>query len=227
MVGTARTMTAGVSDSSMDAALFAAIAAGDLAAFAQLVSCHQALVCAIAFSAVGDRRIYSRDVDSVAAGGQQQTRTDRGGRFHLSGIAVGSVTAMADSLAFGRSPSIEVESDSAELELIVEPTARVSGRFTRDGQPVSLASVIATAGTGASFRTNTDASGHYEFYRLGAGTYSLGSERDRGGIDPAGPDLVVAPGIDQLRDIKCETSSLPAQATSRCVFSTSTSAKEP
>jgi len=156
-----------------------------------------------------DRAMFlsAAGAELAVAMGTQLTRTDGDGRFRLTGLSDRAVIVMADSRVLGRSQAVEtLPGRDGKLVLIVEPIARLAGQITRDGQPVASATVTVSASKSVSFETTTDELGHYDFVRLGAGTYALTIRQSLGLQQPEAikPEVVVAAGSEVRHDIELD-----------------------
>ncbi len=122
----------------------------------------------------------------VGANGPEQyyasARTNADGSFELAGAPVGpiSLTARTGDFASGsRSASgqVVVPEGQAEVgaEIVFETGFRIDGRFTRAGEPVPEAHVVAFSrgGAGRSSSGSTDASGSFTLEGLAAGSYEV------------------------------------------------------
>ncbi len=107
--------------------------------------------------------------------------TDEQGRFAIEGLPAGSTVGLwvaAEGWATHRDSRIE-ERRSADLPalIVLQPEARISGRVTRDGEPVAgivvMAARLERAGVYGRGHATTDAEGRYALRGLPPGEYRV------------------------------------------------------
>ncbi|HTL36711.1 MAG TPA: sigma-70 family RNA polymerase sigma factor [Kofleriaceae bacterium] len=130
-----------------------------------------ATVAAGALLSGGGAELYIKS-ESVAA---KDTETDDQGRFVLAGFPPGSLTVIAGTANAGRSASVQLaaSSDSVTLDLVLHATGGLTGKVTRNGQPLGDTVVIASpiGAMWSSFFVTTGPDGMFAFDSLAPGSY--------------------------------------------------------
>lgn len=143
-----------------------------------------AIVAAGALLSGGGAELYIKS-ESVAA---KDTETDDQGRFVLAGFRPGSLTVSAGKTNAGRSASIQLpaSSDSVTLDLVLGPTSTLTGKVTRNGQPLGSTIIIASpiGAMWSSFFVTTGPDGTFAFDALSPGSYVVYPMLGRGGNGP-------------------------------------------
>ncbi len=109
--------------------------------------------------------------------GAKDTETDASGRFSLEGFPPAAITILAGKTELGRSTSVRLPAspDSATLDLVLQPTAGLDGKITRDGKPLGDTIVIANpiGATSSNFFVATGADGTFALDALAPGSYII------------------------------------------------------
>ncbi|MEO8700671.1 MAG: sigma-70 family RNA polymerase sigma factor [Kofleriaceae bacterium] len=109
--------------------------------------------------------------------GAKSSETDGDGRFSIEGFPPAAVTVIAGKDGIGRSASVRLPPgpDSAHLELVLQPTAGLDGKITKDGAPAGDIVIIANPlGANASnFFTTTGPDGTFALDSLAPGPYTV------------------------------------------------------
>ncbi len=119
----------------------------------------------------GGAELYIK-TESVAA---KDTETDAQGRFVLAGIPPGSFTVIAGKANIGRSASVQLPAspDSVTLDLVLGATSGLTGKVTRNGQPLRDTPIIASpiGAMWSSFFVTSGPDGAFAFDALAPGSY--------------------------------------------------------
>lgn len=131
----------------------------------------KATVAAGALLTGGGAELYIKE-ESLHA---KDTETDEHGRFVLHGFGPTSLTIVAGKAGAGRSPSIQLpaSSDSATLDLVLEPTTGLTGKITKAGAPLPDTVVIANpiGAVASNFFVTTGPDGTFALDALAPGAY--------------------------------------------------------
>ncbi len=118
----------------------------------------------------------------------KDTETDAHGRFALDGFSTKMITVVAGKDGIGRSESTRVPAgtESATLDLVLQPTAALEGKITRGGAPVPDAIVIAApiGAINSNFFVQTGPDGTYAHDALAPGAYLVYPMLGQGGSRP-------------------------------------------
>ncbi|HEY5945526.1 MAG TPA: carboxypeptidase regulatory-like domain-containing protein, partial [Kofleriaceae bacterium] len=130
-----------------------------------------ATVAAGALLTGGGAELYIKN-QSIAS---KDTETDAHGRFVLDGFPPGSLTVVAGKANAGRSASVQLppSPDSVTLDLVVAATSGLTGKVTRNGQPLADTPIIASpiGAMWSSYFVTTGPDGTFAFDALAPGSY--------------------------------------------------------
>ena len=122
----------------------------------------------------GDGQKLYIDSESIGA---RTAETDDQGRFVISGFPPASITLSAGKDGVGRSQSVSIPSgpSSAEVDLVLAPTASLSGTARLDGTPLADTTIIASPANGSSsnFFVTTGPDGSFALDALSPGRYAI------------------------------------------------------
>jgi hypothetical protein len=171
------------------------------------------------------------DVDLVAPGFRASTTTDATGRYRITGVPEGQVTATATPgngfLLGTASANLVGDGTTLELSVSLRASTSVSGRVVKsDGVTAAKPSLVAISvgGTGGgSLSTVSDADGHFSFDRVPTGTATITADV-LGSIDQATmsaevptadglPITIKLHGVGALHGTAFGPSSLPTSGT--------------
>lgn len=120
--------------------------------------------------------------------GVQETRSDDDGRFSMTGFDETPLMLVAEREGVGRSKSMALPRgpDSAEMDLVLEPTGGVSGVVSRAGAPLPGTVIIANprGETRSNFLVISGPDGRFDFDMLTAGPYRVSALIGEGGSRP-------------------------------------------
>jgi RNA polymerase sigma factor (sigma-70 family) len=163
-----------------------------------------ATVAAGALLTGGGSELYIK-TESIAA---KDTTTDDSGRFILDGFPPAPLTVVAGKPEVGRSASLQLPAseDSATVDLVLAATSAVSGKVTRNGQPLADTVVIANpiGAIASNFFVTTGPDGTFALDALAPGTYVVYPMLGGGGNRPKDMYIRrtdVAPGAKTTIDI--------------------------
>jgi hypothetical protein len=143
-----------------------------------------ATVAAGALLSGGGAELYIKS-ESVAA---KDTETDEQGRFVLAGFPPGSLTVVGGKANAGRSASVQLPAspDSVAIDLVLGPTSTLTGKITRNGQPLTSTVIIASpiGAMWSSFFVTSGPDGTFAFDALSPGEYVVYPMLGRGGNGP-------------------------------------------
>ena len=113
-------------------------------------------------------RLSLKDSDLLSAA------TDAAGRFEISGLPKGNLLSLrttAEGMVVLQRAGY-VATDAQDVVVVLQPAASISGRITRDGQPVADVQIRAQGGHSISHK-DSDAAGEFRFDGLLPGTYNV------------------------------------------------------
>jgi hypothetical protein len=117
----------------------------------------------------------------------KDTTTDEDGRFTLEGFGPTSLTVVAGKEG-ARSPSVQLpaSTDSARLELVLQPTTGLDGKIVREGKPAADVVIIANpiGAVASNFFTTTGPDGTFALDALAPGPYIVYPMFGGGGNKP-------------------------------------------
>lgn len=117
----------------------------------------------------------------------KDTTTDEDGRFTLEGFGPTSLTVVAGKEG-ARSPSVQLpaSTDSARLELVLQPTTGLDGKIVREGKPAADVVIIANpiGAVASNFFTTTGPDGTFALDALAPGSYIVYPMFGGGGNKP-------------------------------------------
>jgi hypothetical protein len=141
----------------------------------------------IAGATVASSRMLSIKPNSVSSRRLEEepdirvTQTDPAGRYHLSGLADGEMSIIAEHPNHGRSKPTPIGSQRS-LDLTLRPTEQIEGIVSRNGEPSSGSAVVAeSVGGRARFTAVTSASGRYMIPGMPPDEYTLTAVNRSGG----------------------------------------------
>ncbi|MGN6110770.1 MAG: carboxypeptidase-like regulatory domain-containing protein, partial [Kofleriaceae bacterium] len=143
-----------------------------------------ARVAAGALLTGGGSELYIKD-ESIDA---KDTETDAHGRFSLDGFGPTALTVVAGKDGLGRSASARIPAgtESAALDLVLQPVAGLEGTITRSGAPAADTVVIANpiGAVRSSFFVTTGPDGKFVLDALAPGGYVVYPMFGEGGRGP-------------------------------------------
>lgn len=144
----------------------------------------KATVAAGALLSGGGAELYIKS-ESIAA---KDTETDAQGRFVLAGFPPASLTVVAGKANVGRSASVQLPAgpDSVTLDLVLGATSGLTGKVTRNGQPLGDTMIIANpiGAMWSNFFVTTGPDGTFALDALAPGAYVVYPMLSRGGNGP-------------------------------------------
>jgi protocatechuate 3,4-dioxygenase beta subunit len=111
---------------------------------------------------------------------QAATRSGDGGKYEIHGLASGSITLSAFDPVHGSGSAIgEIAAgQSGPIDIHLQPVAVVEGVVARGGEAIARAMVTLTDESGATFRSVSDADGHYLIDDVASGSVTVSVELD-------------------------------------------------